>query len=176
MGRIRGGERADSGGLTWLNCFWWIRNHTLAQETCVKVMWGWFTMILFVTTRRITRFQLFPSARLYCPPTLCLTVGLAKMLLILRGPLFKNYIFTSAFISNDSIALNHCNVFRRENPRQNLTFKHLLWENRDLVSSPGNSLFTSRVWGPQDIKSVIQFISPWFIPSHFRNTILVYRT
>lgn len=81
---------------------------------------------IICNNKKVTKFQLFPSARLYCPPTLCLTVGLTKTLLILRGPLFKNYIFTSAFISNDSIALNHCNVFRRENPRQNLTFKRLL--------------------------------------------------
>ena len=48
---------------------------------------------IICNNKKVTKFQLFPSARLYCPPTLCLTVGLTKMLLILRGPLFKNYIF-----------------------------------------------------------------------------------
>lgn len=33
------------------------------------------------------KISAFSFSKAYCPPTLCLTVGLAKILLILRGPL-----------------------------------------------------------------------------------------
>lgn len=87
-----------------------------------------------------------------------------------------NNTFASFFISNDLIALDHCQVLGDKIPG-------ITW----LLSNPSekqiSGFITQEVpysphegWGPQDTKNAIQFIYLWFIWIHLRNISLIYRT
>ena len=154
---------------------WQLRNHGESSFRSIH-------MRLFIKTTAITRFRLFPSARLYWPPVMCPIVGLAKVILVLNGvknswPLVKkNYIFTSFFISNNLIAFIHGKILGDKIPDITWLLNNLC-EKRDIwFHHPGNLLFT--MWKCEVPKTLkLSFSSStWFTYIQFRKASLVYRT